>query len=202
MSKHVTEWLNAYLDSELKDGQIQQVEAHLVECQECRAELESLARLSSLLHEVPMPEFTLPERFAAQVNLRLPRQRPSASKSKAAEIGWWMVPVGLLASWIFIGTSFLVSDILSVANNIGVLGSVSNWLAFDSAGQTYWSATLGQFGVLSENSLGWAISTEIFTRSSLLQITLQVSLGLLYLSWLVVWWARRRRQGQDQLLEG
>lgn len=202
MSKHVTEWLNAYLDSELKGGQIQQVEAHLVECQECRAELESLARLSSLLHEVPMPEFTLPERFAAQVNLRLPRQRASAPKSKAAEIGWWMVPVGLLASWIFIGTSFVVSDILSMANNLGLLASVSDWLAFDPASQTYWSATLGQFGVLSGNGLGWAISTETLTRASLLQIALQVSLGLLYLSWLAVWWARRRYQGQDRLLEG
>lgn len=202
MSKHVTEWLNAYLDSELKDSQMQQVEAHLVECEACRAELEGLARLSSLLHEVPAPEFTSSERFAAQVNLRLPRRQASAPKSRGAEIGWWMVPVGLLASWIFIGTSFVVSDILSVANNIGVLGSVSNWLAFDSAGQTYWSATLGQFGLLSENSLGWAISTETFTRSSLLEITLQVSIGLLYLSWLVVWWARCQRQGQDRLLEG
>jgi hypothetical protein len=202
MSRHILEWLNAYLDGELKESQVQHVETHLVECESCRAELESLAGLSSLLHEVPAPEFTPPERFAAQVNLRLPRQRPFASKNRGAEIGWWLVPVGLLTSWIFIGTSFVVSDILSVANNLGILGSASNWLVFDPASQTYWSATLGQFGMLSENSLGWAISTETFTRSSLLETTLQVSLGLLYLSWLVVWWARRRHQGQDQLLEG
>jgi predicted anti-sigma-YlaC factor YlaD len=202
MSKHVTEWLNAYLDGELRDSQIQQVESHLVECETCRAELESMARLSSLLHEAPVPEFTPPERFAAQVNLRLPRQRPSAPKNRIAEIGWWLVPVGLLASWIFIGTSFIVSDILSTANNLGILGSASNWLALDPASQTYWSAALGQFGVLGENNLGWAISTETFTRSSLLGITLQVSISLLYLSWLAVWWARRQRQGQDPLLEG
>lgn len=201
MSKHVTEWLNAYLDSELKDSQVQQVEAHLVECESCRAELEALARLSSLLHEVPPPEFTPSERFAAQVNLRLPRHQAfSAPKSRIAQIGWWLVPVGLLASWIFIGTSFVVSDILSVANNLGLLGSVSNWLAFDSS-QTYWSATLSQFGLLSENSLNWAISTEIFTRTSLLQVILQVAIGLLYLSWLAVWWARRQPQAQEQLLE-
>jgi hypothetical protein len=122
-------------------------------------------------------------------------------KNKIVETGWWMIPVGLLASWIFIGTSFVVSDILSVANNLGLLVSVSNWLAFDPASQTYWSATLGQFGVLSENSLGWAISTETFARSSLPQIILQVSIGLLYLSWLAIWWARRQHQGQDRLLE-
>jgi predicted anti-sigma-YlaC factor YlaD len=201
MSKHVIEWLNAYLDSELKASQVQQLEAHLVECETCRAELEALARLSSLLHEVPPPEFTPPERFAAQVSLRLPRQRPPASKNRSAAIGWWLVPVGLLASWIFIGTSFVVSDILAVANNLGLFASVSDWLVFDPVNQTYWSATLGQFGMLSENSLGWAISTETLTRASLLEITLQVSISLLYLSWLAVWWARRRHQGQDQLLE-
>lgn len=202
MSKHMIEWLSAYLDGELRDSQVQQVESHLVECESCREELESLARLSSLLHEVPVPDFTPPERFAARVNLRLPRRPASAPKSRIAEVGWWMVPAGLVASWIFIGTSFFVSDILSVANNLGILGTASNWLALDPASPTYWSVTLGQFGVLSENSLGWVLSTETFTRSSLLQITLQVSISLLYLSWLAVWWARRQRQGQDQLLEG
>ena len=72
MSKHITEWLNAYLDGELNGRRLHHVEAHLAECEACRTELESLERLSGLLHEVPAPEFTSPERFAAQVNLRLP----------------------------------------------------------------------------------------------------------------------------------
>lgn len=202
MSKHVTEWLNAYLDGELKSSQLQQVEAHLVECQVCRAELESLARLSSLLREVPAPAFTLPERFAAQVNLRLPHRPISIPKSRFVEAGWWMIPVGLLASWIFISTSFLVSDILSVANNLGLLAGAGDWLVFDAANQSYWSATLGQIGVLSGNSLDWAASAEALTRTSLPQIAVQVSIALLYLSWMAVWWARRRRQEHGQLLEG
>jgi len=202
MSKHVTESLNAYLDGELKGSQLQQVEAHLVACDACRDELEALARLSSLLHEVPTPEFTPPERFAAQVNLRLPHQRASASKNKILEIGWWMIPVGLLGSWIFIGTSSMVSEILSVANNLGLLVGVSDWLAFGSTSQSYWSATLGQFGVLSGNSLDWAISTEALTRSSLPQVMLLISTAILYLAWMAIWWARRRRREQTQLLEG
>ncbi|RPJ20874.1 MAG: hypothetical protein EHM33_27520 [Chloroflexi bacterium] len=201
-NKHVTEWLNAYLDGELNSRQLQHVEAHLTECQVCQAELESLERLSSLLQEVPAPEFTSPERFAAQVNLRLPHERAATSEKKAFEIGWWMIPVGLLGTWIFIGTSFFVSDILSVANNLGVLAGASDWLVFDSASQADWSAALGQFGFLSGNSLDWAAATEAFTRTSLLEITLQVSIALLYLSWLAIWWARRRRQGHGQLLEG
>ncbi|MGZ9221850.1 MAG: anti-sigma factor family protein [Anaerolineales bacterium] len=201
MSKHVTEWLNAYLDGELNSSRLPHVEAHLAECQVCQAELESLERVSGLLHEVPTPEFTLPERFAAQVNLRLPHQRTSAPKNKILETGWWMIPVGLLGTWIFISTAFLVNDILSTANNLGLLVSVSDWLVFGSASQSYWSAALGQFGVLSGNSLDWAASTEAFTRMSLPQITLQVSIALLYLSWIAIWWARRQRQEHGQLLE-
>ncbi len=202
MSKHVTEWLNAYLDSELKDSQLRQVEAHLVECQACRDELESLARLSSLLHEVPAPEFTPPERFAARVNLRLSQRRMPAPRNKVLEIGWWMVPVGLLGAWVFIGTTSLVSDLLSVANSLGLMTGFSNWLVFGPTTETYWSATLGQVGVLNGNSLGWVASIEGLTRTSLPQITVYVSIAFLYLSWMAIWWARRRRQEHGQLLEG
>ena len=202
MPKHITEWLNAYLDGELHGNRLQHVEAHLTECRACQSELKALERLSGLLHEIPAPEFTSPEQFAAQVNLRLPHQRTSTPENKILEIGWWMIPIGLLGIWIFISTSFLVNDILSVANNLGLLTNLSNWLVFGSANETYWSATLGQFGVLSGNSLDWAASTEAFTRMSLAQITLQVSIALLYLSWIAIWWARRRPQQHGQLLEG
>jgi anti-sigma factor RsiW len=205
MSKHVTEWLHAYLDGELKRSQLQQVEIHLVECQACRDELESLARISSLLHEVPAPEFTPPERFAAQVSLRLPYRpypQPPVSKSRILEIGWWMIPVGLLGVWVFIGTSYLVNDILAAANNLGLLAGISDWLVFDPASETYWSATLARFGILSGNTLDWAASTEALTRTSLPLLISQVSIALLYLSWIAIWWARRRRQEPGQLLEG
>jgi predicted anti-sigma-YlaC factor YlaD len=202
MAKHVTEWLNAYLDGELKGSQLQRVEAHLAECQVCAAELESLSRLSSLLHEVPVPEFTPPERFAAQVNLRLPHQQKSISTNKIFEIGWWIIPVGLLATWIFLNTSFLVNDILSVANNFGLLTNVPTWLRLGTSSAADWSSILGRFGVLSGNSLDWAASTEAFTRTNLPQITLQISIALLYLSWMAIWWARYRHQGPGQPLEG
>jgi hypothetical protein len=67
------------------------------------------------------------------------------------------------------------------------------------------SATLGQLGLLSGNSLNWAETTEIFTRLSLPQIGLQISIALLYLSWIAIWWARHTRhqhQERGQLLEG
>lgn len=202
MSNHVTEWLNAYLDVELRGSLLQQVEAHLDECEVCRAELESLERLSGLLHEVPAPEFTSPERFAAQVSLRLPHEQKTIYRKKLLEVGWWMIPVGLLATWVFFSASFLMSDILSTVNNFGLLTGISDWLIFGSSNQAYWSSTLGQFGVLSGNTLDVVASTEVFTRISLPQIIVHVSIALLYLSWFAIWWARYRHQQHGQLLEG
>ena len=202
MSKHVTELLNTYLDGELHGSRLHQVEDHLAECEACQAEFDALQGVSQLLHEVPTPDFTPPERFAAQVSLRLPPSKPVTSARKALEIGWWMIPVGLLAAWVFMNTTFLVNDMLSVANNFGLLTSVSDWMAFGTSNLANWSTTLGQFGVLRGNILDFAISTETFTRTSLPQLILYISIALLYLSWIAIWWARHRNQEQGQLLEG
>ena len=205
MSNHVTEWLNAYHDGELRGSRLHAVEAHLAECELCQAELGSLESLSSWIHEVPTPEFGSPERFAAQVNLRLPRKQTVVSGKQIIEIGWWMIPVGLLAVWIFIGTSFFVSEILSAANNLGLLRGISEWMAFGPSSDIYLSATLGQSGLLRGTSLNWAEATEAFTRMSLPLITLQASIALLYLSWIAIWWARHTRhqpQQHGQLIEG
>jgi anti-sigma factor RsiW len=202
MSKHMTEWLNAYLDGELRGIRLLDVEAHLAECQACQEELQSLQGLSALLQKVPLPGPISPERLAAQVNLRLPHGPLAATKSTALKIGWWMMPVGLTALWIFISTAILVSDMVSTAGEIGLLGKASAWLGTGSSTETYWAAALGQFGILSGNSLQWAEVTEAFTRTAVPQIAWQVSIALLYLSWIAIWWARQRRQEHGQLLEG
>jgi predicted anti-sigma-YlaC factor YlaD len=194
MSNHVTEWLNAYLDGELHDIRLQQVQAHLAECDTCLADLESLEKLSDLLQEAPPAEFSPPERFASQVSLRLSRQKAVAPRKKILEVGWWMIPVGLLAVWIFISGIFFVYDVLFMANRVGLLMDVSSWMRFGTPGTANWSLILAQVGILRGNSLDLAASTEIFTRTSLLQITLQVSIALLYLSWIAIWWTRHMRQ--------
>ena len=202
MSNHVTHWLNAYLDGELSGSQLQRVDSHLAECEVCQRELKSLEMLSGLLKEVPAPEFIPPERFASQVSLRLPHQRTQDSKKSMLEIGWWMVPVGLSAAWIFVSAFFFVNDLLSMSNSLGLLTSTSDWLAFGLSAEAYWSSRLGQFGLLSGNSLDLAASTEILARTTLPQITLQVSIALLYLSWIAIWWAHQVRQQPGQALEG
>ncbi len=205
MSSHVNEWLNAYHDGELHGNRLRFVEMHLAECELCQAELESLEGLSDLLHEVRAPEMISAERFAAQVNLRLPHSNKVVSGKKMSEFGWWMIPAGLLAAWVFVSTAFILSDVLSVAGNFGLLSSLSAWMTSGPANDVYVSTTIGQMGLLSANGLSWAEATETFTRISLPQIILQVSIALLYISWLAIWWVRhalRARQETGQLLEG
>jgi len=202
MSNHVSEWLNAYFDGELTGKLLHQVEDHLAECEACQAELDSLQGLSELLQDVPAPEFTPADRFAAQVNLRIPHKQAVISRRQVMEAGWWMIPVGLLASWIFIGTAFALGDVLLAAGNLGLLSGVSEWLGSVPSNHVYLSTTIGQMGLLSGTGLNWAEATETFTRVSLPEIIIQISIALLYVSWIAIWWARHTRQQHGQLLEG
>jgi anti-sigma factor RsiW len=201
MSNHITEQLNAYMDGELKGKQLRQVEDHLTECEACQAELESLQGLSAMLHEVPAPEFTSNERFVTQVNLLLPERRTATTRSRILAVGWWMIPVSLLAAWIFISTSSLISNAVSAADNFGLLDSTTALIA-DSSESAVWTSRLGQVGVLKGESLQVAETTESYARNVLPQFIWQVSIALLYLAWIAMWWARQILHEQGQLLEG
>jgi len=201
MSNHITEQLNAYMDGELKGKQLHQVEEHLAACEACQTELESLQGLSSLLQEVPAPELTSNERFVTQVNLLLPERRTTATNNRILEVGWWMIPVGLLAAWIFISTSSVLSNIVSVADNFGMIDSTTALISAPSESAT-WTSLLGQVGVLKGESLQRAVATENFTRNVLPRFIWQASIALMYLTWIAIWWARQTRQVYGQLLEG
>ncbi len=206
MSNHVTQWLSAYLDGELTGRQLQQVEEHLAECEACQAELDSLQDLSRLLQEVPVGEFIPNERFVSQVNLRLPQQQVKPiSRNNIFDVGWWLIPVSLLMIWIFIGTTTLVSDAVSAADQLGLLDSTTASFISAPLNTANVTSTLGEFGVLSGNSLQWAERSESYTREVFPQFFWQISIGVLYLSWIAIWWARHTRharQPDGQLLEG
>jgi anti-sigma factor RsiW len=202
MSNHVTEWLNAYLDGELKGGRLHQVEEHLAGCAACQAELDSLQGLSALLQEVPAPEFPSPERLASQVNLLLPQKRTAAPRRQLLEVGWWMIPVGLLTMWVFISTAVLLSNVVSAADTFGLLDDTTSAWISSSSDTADVTATLGQVGVLRGDSLQWAERSESYTRNLFPQIVWQVAVALLYIVWFAVWWARHTRQEQVSLLEG
>jgi predicted anti-sigma-YlaC factor YlaD len=178
------------------------VEEHLAECEACQSEMDSLQGLSAMLHEVPGAEFISNERFVSQVNLRLPQKQVKSTRGSIMEVGWWMIPIGLLAAWVFFSTVILVSDMVTVADNFGLLDSETTLLVSDTAESAEWTSTLGRFGVLEGDSLQWAESTESFTRNVLPQFIWQASIALLYLAWIAIWWARQTRRVQVPLLEG
>ena len=201
MSDHVFELLGAYLDGELRNGRLHKVEAHLEECKECMAQYRSLQTLSAKLQDVSLPDFPSPERLAAEVTLRLPRTQNKPLSKSAFEVGWWLVPVGLVLAWIFLSTTQLVSNMVIRADELGLLDSASARLVSSASNEAYWSGALRQFGLLTGNSLQWAETMESFTRVSASQIFWQIAIALLYLSWLAIWWARHTRQGSGQSLD-
>ncbi|MDQ2693512.1 MAG: zf-HC2 domain-containing protein [Chloroflexota bacterium] len=201
MPEHMIEWLSPYLDGELRGSRLHQVEVHLAECASCQSELDSLRQLSSWLSEVPGPEFTSTEHFAAQVGLRLPPRQTSVPRIKILEISWWLIPVGLLCAWILVNLSFLIGDVLSGATRLGLLTQSPDWTVFGSSSPVYWSRLLAQAGILRGSSLDWASSIEALARTVLPQITLQLWIALLYLSWIAIWWSRRRPHLAGQALE-
>ena len=202
MTNHVTEWLNAYHDGELHGNQLRTVETHLAVCVACQSELQSLKDLSGLLQKVPLPEFTSPERFATQVNLLLPQKPVAVPRSNLFEIGWWMIPVGLLAVWVFVSTTSVVGNMISAANNFGMVDSANTLLISGTSDTSIWTSALSQFGFLEGNGLRWIEMTENYSRNVLPQFVWQVSIALLYLAWIAIWWARQTRQEYGQLLEG
>jgi hypothetical protein len=100
--------------------------------------------------------------------------------------------------WIFIQITYTLSDWLSTAS---IFGLVSDATLSISPQAARFTSTLGEFGLLSGGSLEWAAWSESITRTLFSQFTWQLSIAMLYLSWIVFWWARQRRQGSGQLLE-
>jgi len=197
MKEHATQWLGAYLDGELRGFRLRSVEGHLQECAVCRSELEALAQLSTLLQESPaMEASTPPERFVAQVALRLPRRQQQLPARRALELSWKMVPVGLLFALAFVQTAFTIAGALQVALSLGLGGEVGT-LIFPGAG-----VSLPDLSSLSQGSLSAAVGSaaELILAGGALAwlpmsyLTVLVVIGLLYWSWLATWWARRRHQ--------
>lgn len=201
MSEHITQWLNAYLDGELSSNLVRLVETHLMECHACHEEYRSLQGLSSILQEAPLPQAISPARFASQVALRLPTRPVVSSRNKVLDVGWWLVPIGLMALWIFVQMTFALSDWISTGIDFGFISNQAGWALFSSPQPAQFTSALGEFGLLGGRSLEWATWSESFTRTFALQVTWQVSIAILYLSWIAIWWAHRKPKGNGQIFD-
>jgi predicted anti-sigma-YlaC factor YlaD len=202
MAKHISEWLNAYLDGELNRARTSQVEDHLAECAECRAELEELRGLSTLLHETaPTGEFLSTERFVSNLTLNLPRQPEHSQRRKILEVGWWLIPVGTLGIWLFLQVTFTLSALVLRASDAGLLGNTFAMVSRNSV-QTGWFASLTNwFGYQPVSALSMLNNAELFVHNLIVPFILQAFLAVIYLIWLASWWLRQQKQSSSGIVE-
>jgi anti-sigma factor RsiW len=120
MNQHVIDLLAAYHDGELSSSRRHLVDKHLQECRTCRAELEALEGLSSLLKADPVPAHTPPERFAAQVQLRLPHVSPPRARQNIEQPPRWMlgIPLALILVWAFLQGALRVTSFILTADSV------------------------------------------------------------------------------------
>lgn len=194
--EHVLDWLQAYHDGELEGRQARHVEEHLAQCAPCRTELETLRAFSALLHESPAAsDLMRPDRFVAQVELRLPPRPAKTAAQRALETGWRLIPVGLFGAWAFVQAVFIVVAGVLLAQGLpftadlfaAVLPPVSgvSWLA---AGQQCFTDT--GLGIV------WCVADVVASLRWVLIVGFAplVVIGLLYVGWLAGWWFRQQRR--------
>jgi anti-sigma factor RsiW len=177
MSEHIFEWLPAYHDGELSPGQRKRVETHLQTCLSCRAELQMLTELSALLKADPLPQHTPPERFAAQVQLLLPRSAPrphakSAGQANVDRLPRWVLgaPLALIVVWTFLQAALWVTSFVLTTDSI--FPGMAPWLA-------------------SDNSL------ETLGALSLISFVLLAGAVILWSTWMALWWAWKHNQNLE-----
>jgi anti-sigma factor RsiW len=178
MNPHVTEWLAAYHDGELPPNRQHQVEKHLQSCPTCRAELDSLEQLSSFLKADPMPPHTPAQRFASQVQLRLPHAPLSRPLQNAGQTPRWAlgIPLALIIIWAFLQAALLVTAFILTAGN--VLGPRA---AFFSG----WITNVGLF--------------EAGLYLLLFNIVLLTGVAILWSAWMALWLAWQKNQNESPI---
>lgn len=193
MNEHITEWLGAYHDGELRGARARRVEAHLAACSECRAKLEALEALSSLLKETPPDEaFLSADRFADNLALRLPRRPAETSRRQLGTIGRWLVPVGLLLAWFFIDAAFSVSSVVTLAAETGLFGTGLPWGQAGAAEMGWFASAINVFGGVL-GAPGTALlevlnDANLFIARIAAPLIPQAILAAAYLGWLFSWW--------------
>ena len=181
MNPHVIEWLAAYHDGELPSGRRQQVEIHLQDCPTCRLELEKLQELSSLLKADLLPAHTPPERFAAQVQLRLPRISLSRPGQKAGQLPSWVlgVPLALIGVWAFLQAALWVTSATLEADQV--------------------------FGSHTALFNGWLTTGGLFETNAslfLFNAVLLIVITVLWSAWMALWLAWEKNKNESSIKGG
>lgn len=203
MSEHISPWLGAYHDGELRGNRLRLVEVHLAACETCRAELEAMRSLSFLLKETsPEAEFIPTERFVANLVLSMPRVPHQARTRNALQMGWWLVPVGLLLAMLFVNITTSLSSIYTLAADTGLFDGALPWVQETTAQMDWFARTMSLFGN-QLGSPGQAIlsavnEANVFIAQMVRPLIPQALLAAGYLGWMLTWWLRSQENHTTQ----
>ena len=185
MPEHMSTKLNAFLDGELDTRAQSEVLAHLETCQSCTDELEILRRVSQILRTAPQPNFAPADAFKDRLMLQLPR-REEALPQADHSANWllWLVPVIVLAGWIFMQVTLNLSGLITLASRAGIMEGTLAWAA-SSPQQTQWFAAVQSAveGVLGlQVPAGFSIFNDagVFAHSVVTPLLWQAGAALLY----------------------
>lgn len=194
MSEHVLKLLGAHHDGELRGRRLAQVQEHLADCETCCAEMDKLQALTNLLAS-PLPTDLLspPERFVAQVALRMPHQPTQSGWQRALERGWQMVPLGLWGTWAVAQAVFIMVTATILAWRMGLGENVAaGWLpAWQSEPGLAETLSLSGASLRDVASLAWRLfsSGGPLGWGFVLYLGMLYVIGVLYCGWLASWWA-------------
>lgn len=202
MSEHVIKLLDAYHDGELNQWQVEQVEAHLAECPDCRRELESLQRLSDLLRSAPdMETAASPEDFVRRVQRGLDNAPRHSSWRSGFRLSWQLAPLGMMLVLVFVQTTLQLSNIVSV------LGVVGNEQVGDGVALLQQRLGAGlpielpNYGINAVSGLPWGSLGigALFGFDLTFSLTLPAMISLLALSWLAGWWVAQQNRKSEEI---
>lgn len=199
MPEHMIEWIGPYLDGELSLAQQGIVEAHLAACAECSTHLDEMKALSSLLHE-PDPALSWPpaQRFAANLNLSLPRRTQATPYTWLFSPAGWLFPLGVAGLWLFLQVTLTVSGLLVQAFQSGWFGPELTWTG---STQAFWFSMVNQLTDGQFVPLLQPINNAfVFLQGIFANLFWQVALAALYLGWLYLWWTHQPDSQGDQQL--
>jgi anti-sigma factor RsiW len=194
--------LGAYLDGELHDRRMMEMQAHLESCQECRQELDSMRSFSHLLHTSPDPEFTPGRLFTSRLMLQLPRREQTRTSSKSFTLLKWLTPAFLLISWVFLQVTTSLSTLITLAGKTGLLGNSSDWLPAASSQTVWFAASQAAFGgfinLQGSSALRFLNDLGVWFQYLDGAFLWQAALVVLYCTWLGIWWINRRGQNFER----
>jgi hypothetical protein len=201
MSEHVLNSLNAYYDGELSPNQMRRVERHLAQCSTCREAYDDIVATSAWLHNIPAPQMAPAEKMAADIALLLPREQEKPRSQSSTSTIWWIVPIVLFLIWVLVGSTHFVSNLLLTANDFGLITIDPALFTGQSINQLIFSTFIENLSKLLPKDLSWMIDTQDFLRENVVRSVIYISIAMLYMSWIAIWWANQNRQRNGQSLQ-